>query len=257
MKIIYSIIIFSSFLHADFDSSVSYAVQVKDNNLWGVGNSQSINNNKGKSGLITGTATSLSVCPCLSYGVNSWSQGTTIPYNYTDADQQKVIKNQQQASVASQGPCAIVPSSSGQKIDMEQVFDQAYTFVENIDTVINTIVNLFPDITQGQGYESAAFLNFCTTSTSLIERINTTNQQLFAWAHFEKYFQNAVFRLALDLREPVPTAQAIQSGNAFAFAIIDHYSTLLKILHPASGSTPVTTDIIIQKEEAIKNALLW
>ena len=152
---------------------------------------------------------------------------------------------------------AIVPSSSGQKIDMEQVFDQAYTFVENIDTVINTIVNLFPDITQGQGYESAAFLNFCTTSTSLIERINTTNQQLFAWAHFEKYFQNAVFRLALDLREPVPTAQAIQSGNAFAFAIIDHYSTLLKILHPASGSTPVTTDIIIQKEEAIKNALLW
>ncbi len=44
MKIMYGIIIFSSFLQADFDTSVSYVVQVKDNNLWGVGNSQSINN---------------------------------------------------------------------------------------------------------------------------------------------------------------------------------------------------------------------
>ncbi len=180
----------------------------------------------------------------------------TIDGKY-DYYKQRALQNQQQATSASQGPCTIVSSATGQKINMEQVFEQAYTFVENIDVVINTIVNLFPDITQGQGYESAAFLNFCTTPISLIERINTTNQQLFAWAHFEKYFQNATFRLSLDLREPVPTAQAIQWGNACAFAIIDHYSTLLKTLYPVSGSIPVTTDVIIQKEQAIKDALLW
>ena len=258
MKIIYSIIImFSSLVHADFGSSVSYAVQVKDNNLWGIGDSQLIKNNRGKSGLITGTATSLSVCPSLPYGVSPWFHGTTIPYNYTDTDKQKVIKNQQQTSAPFQAPCTIVQRSSGKKIDMEQIFDEAYNFVQNIDTLINTVVNIFPDITQGQGYESAAFLNFCTTSSSLIERINNSNQKLFAWAHYEKYFQNALFKLSLDLRELVPTAQAIQLGNAFASAVIDHYSTLLKTLYTASQTAVVTTEMIIQKERAIKDALLW
>ena len=257
MKILNVLIIISVYMHADFDSSISYSVQVNNTSLWGVGNSQGISNNKGKSGIITGKATSLAVCPSLPYGVSAWNAGTTIPYNYSSQDVQTVLQNQQKASMAYQGQCTIVPATSEQKIDVAQIFEQAYSFVENIDTVINTLVNLLPDITQGQGYESAAFLNFCTVPVSLIERINTTNQQLFGWAHFEQYFANSVFNLSLDLRELVPTPTAIQAGNAFAVAVITCYMTLLQTIQPVTGNAPVTSTMVVQQEDAIKNALLW
>lgn len=258
MKSIYAILIMSSFIYADFGSSIVYVVQVKDNNLWGVGSSQLINNNQGKGGTITGTASSLSICPCLRYGVSPWlGSSATIPYSYTDDDVKKVLARQTQVGSAYQAACTVSASSTAQKINLTQVFEQAEVFVENLDTVINTIVNLFPDITQGQGYESAAFLNFCTMPTSLIERINTTNSQTFRWANFENYFSNAMFRLSLDLRQLVPSADDIQAGNVFASAMINHYVTLLQTLRVVAGTTPITSDVIIQKEQAIKDALLW
>lgn len=241
---------------ADFDSTISYQVMVTDNAMWGVGNSQAINNNQGKKGLIVGKATSLGICPSLAYGVKPWTPGATIPYSYTSTQTQQVIKDQQKAQSSYQ-QCALGTVPSGNKIDMASVFEQAHDFVNNIDTIINTLTNLFPDITQGEGYESTTLLNFCTFSISLIERINTINQQLFAWAQFENYFENNVFTLFLDLQSLTPTQDDSTAGNAFASALINHYCALLKSTQ--SLSTPASTSnvTLLQQETAIKDALLW
>jgi hypothetical protein len=259
MKNIYAIlIIVNSWLYGDFGPSISYAVQVKNSNLWGIGNSQSINNNQGKAGIIIGISSSLSVCPCLGYGVTPWlGGGVAVPYNYTDEDSKNATKKQTIANQSYQVACTVSPSNSGQRIDVTQIFEQADAFVANLDGIIDTVTNFFPDITKGQGYESAAFLNFCTTPISLIERINTCNKQVLGWASFENYFPNSIFRLSLDLRQMVPSADDIKSGNVFASAIINHYLTLVQTLRVTSGKTSITSDMLIQKEQAIKDALLW
>lgn len=257
-KKIYSFcLIVTMFLNADFNQVFSYMVKVKDSNRWGIGNSQSINNNKGKKGIITGRTSSFAVCPCLNYGVKPWTPNTSIPYSYSTDQMKKVRQNQSQAESAYQVPCSLANSNNGAQIQMAQVFDQAYDFVSNIDTVITTLTNLFPDIQEGQGYESAALLKFCTLPTSLVERINTINTKLFKWAHFENYFEKNEFQLFLDLQQLVPTDEEIKQGNTFANAIVMHYCTVLKSVYLATGKPLVTNNQIIQKEKAIKDALLW
>ncbi len=257
MLIVYGIIaLVGSYLCADFSSTISYSVQTGAQSKWGIGNSEYINNNQGKSGIITGTETVLSgACPCLTYGIQAWTSEATIPYNYSDADATTADQNQKKSLAAYQQACSIVPSS-GQTIDMAAVFESAQAFVKNIDSIIANVLAVFPDVTAGQGYESPSFLKFCTTPISLIERMNAINKQLLSWAHFENYFQNSQFRLSLDLRELVPSQTAITNGNAFASAVIVHYCTLLKTVS-TTGSTPVTNQAVIQKGMAVKNALLW
>lgn len=258
MLIMYCIVaLFLSGIFADFNSTLSYVVQVKSQSSWGIGSAQYINNNYGKSGSIIGVETALSgVCPCLAYGIQAWTPGTTIPYNYSDLDVKKVTENQQKARTAYQQSCTIVPQTSGQTIDMAAVFESAQAFVNNIDSIVANVLNVFPDVTVGQGYASQSFLKFSTTPVSLIDRINTINKQLLSWARFESYFENNQFKLSLDLQEFVPSKTAVDQGNAFASALIVHYCTLLKTVS-TTGSAPVTNKTLIAKGMAVKNALLW
>lgn len=238
---------------------ISYQMICNDNSLWGVGNSQAIVNNKGKKGTVSGMCTSLAICPCLEYGIKPWQPGSFIPYRYSSQEEQQVAKQQQAARSAYKSSQPLDTSSKLPTIEMTDVFEHAYEFVHTLDSTIQNLIDLFPDVYEGQGYESAAFLKLCTSSVPLIERINTINSKLFGWAHYQLYFEKNTFLMTIDVSQVIPSEYDIKVGNTFAHAVITQYIHNLNIQHISTSleKNSAQNNEMIANKVALKKALLW
>jgi hypothetical protein len=227
------IFLITSTLNGTFQSTFNSFITLPEKSVWGVfieSASQSsttstsesntkaatqntlkktIQNNKGKSGILQLTQQSFFCCPSMPYGVSQWKQEEINTFKCS-SQQKNTVAHQQEKNAMNGSSCTVVAPSStteskkSQPLTVEYVnyFTNIKQFAQTIEKQLKSLVESFPNYSQGQGGNSQIFMSYCNdyvnkaSITTQLEDVE--NAVPTAAGDVSGYFENQQFVIALD-----------------------------------------------------------
>ena len=197
MKKLFLICLVLGSLQAKFNIQVAYHIKVPEKSIWGISVAKGVSNHAGVAGIIEGQGPGCLLCPSMEYGVTAWNANVNKQYYCSDADKKKALSAQQSSAKS----CGSIKKAVGQTADYTAAFQKAKTFFGIIEKSVASLVNAFPDYSQGQGYQSTDYIKFCAGGASVINvttQLEQAQQAVSAVGDVSGYFPNNQFVISLD-----------------------------------------------------------
>ena len=209
-------------LNAEWDAQVSYSIKLPERSEWGVGSISAVNNNGGKAGIITGVVQDIIMCPSMPFGVKPWV-ATTVKSFACDQERKAALDLIQASGLKNATRCEGIKSQIGQSVDFTALFSNVKSFAQTLEQDAQRLVETFPDISQGEGYASTAYLAACKSpSFALSKQLALVTRIIQGVLIFDVsvYFVNNQFLLTFDMTEPTPSEQDVANAkNWFLTAV--------------------------------------
>lgn len=209
-------------IQSQFDmKSIQYSVKVPAYSSWGAWGSHEISNNSGKAGYVKGESMGCLCCPSMPFGVSPWKNKVSRTYVCSAQDE----KNLKTESSKVKSGCKAEDKPAKEVVDFGQYYINLKSFYANLETTLKTVVDAFPDYSEGQGFMSDNYMSLCQSALSRVittKKVNnsvesgqiiTAIKGVSGVGDVSGYFPNNKFVVALDFTQVMGTSQQIAAAK--------------------------------------------
>ena len=230
--------------------TVGYFIKFPADSPWGVWVSQEIDNNSGKSAILEGEFVGCLCCPSMKYGVSPWENKVSNLYNCIQSKKDKAIKLKSKLK----NNCAIQSKPEKEIVDYAQYFKNIESFYTGIRNTLESLVKAYPNYSEGQGYLSSSYMDFCQSSlsraiTTKKVRVGSKNivnsgqaiaaiKTVSGVGDVSGYFPENKFVVALDFTQLIGSSEEIKAAQKAALTTQTSTSTGGGLSSGGSSSNP-------------------